>query len=96
MYALVGGERERESEGEKKRNNGRAREKVEKIPRRFDRSTVKKWKGSARRTFIYELFVSPNFPKRDLLETSSSCKRVASSSRLRDWSSSNSLFHSRP
>lgn len=37
----------------------------------------------------------------DLLETSSSLQtlestRVASSSSLRDWSSSNSLFHSRP
>ena len=59
-------------------------------------------KQNARSTNFYESFLFRLISRiSDLLETSSSLQtlestRVASSSSLRDWSSSNSLFHSRP
>ena len=59
-------------------------------------------KQNARSTNFYESFLFRLISRiGDLLETSSSLQtlestRVASSSSLRDWSSSNSLFHSRP
>lgn len=96
-------EREREREKRNIEATSSGEKVVEKIPRRFDRSTVKmERKQNACSTNFYESSLFRLISRiGDLLETSSSLQtlestRVASSSSLRDWSSSNSLFHSRP